>query len=139
LDVLTEVGDHHCTANTERELGLVELDDFPNVARERLERAVSMAANVQDQANMARSMEAISKLLVRNGDIGRAVTLYGASSQLGGTSRQANAASRLADREPEYSLAKDRLDETTYRKAWDVGVAMSAIEAVEYALSRGRA
>ena len=94
-----------------------------------------MAADVQDRANMVRSMEAISKLLVRNDDIGRAVTLYGASSQLLGNSRQAHASLRLADREPEYSLAKDRLDETTYRKAWDVGVAMSAIEAVEYALS----
>ncbi len=135
LDVLTEIGDHHCAANTERELGLVELDDFPEVAKERLERAVSMAADVQDRANMVRSMEAISKLLVRNDDLGRAVTLYGASSQLLGNSRQAHASLRLADREPEYSLAKDRLDETTYRKAWDVGVAMSAIEAVEYALS----
>jgi predicted ATPase/class 3 adenylate cyclase len=135
LDVLSEVGDHHCAANTERELGLVELDDFPDVAKERLERAVSMAADVQDRANMARSMEAISKLLVRNGDFGRAVTLYGASSQLLGNSRQAHTALRLADREPEYSIAKDRLDETTYRKAWDVGVAMSAIQAVEYALN----
>ena len=135
MDVLTEVGDHHCAANTERELGLIELDDYPDIAKERLERAVSMAVNVRDRANIGRSMEAISKLLVRNGDFGRAVTLYGASSQLLGNSRHGHTASRLADREPEYSIAKDRLDETTYRKAWDVGVAMSAIQAVEYALS----
>jgi len=44
-------------------------------------------------------------------------------------------AATLADREPEFSRAKTSLDEGAYEKAWNVGVKMSADQAVAFALS----
>lgn len=84
---------------------------------------------------MALTMEAIGKLMVRNGEFEPAVTLYAAAALLLAKSGQAHTSTTLADREPEFSLAKERLDETTYQKAWDVGAVMTENEAVEFALS----
>jgi predicted ATPase len=136
LQRLTDVGDRHCVANTEREMAMIELADDPHSAEERLRRALTTAASVKDRANITLTLEAIAKLIVRNGRYETAVKLYAAAAPLMLQSGQTHSPRTLADREPEFSLAKTRLEETTYQKAWDMGAGMTADEAVELALNQ---
>jgi predicted ATPase/class 3 adenylate cyclase len=136
LQHLTDVGDRHCAANTEREMAMVDLADDPGLAEQRLRRALTTAASVKDRANTALSLEAIAKLIVRDGRYETAVKLYAASKPLMSKSSQTHSRTSLADREPEFGLTKEQLDETAYQKAWDAGSAMTEDEAVQFALSQ---
>jgi tetratricopeptide (TPR) repeat protein len=136
LRVLTEVGDRHCAANSEREMALMELSHDPDVAKKSLRRALTTGTSVRDHANMALTLEAIGKLMAQGGKYEPAVKLYAAAVPLLRESGQAHTSTTLADREPEFSLAKEQLDETSYQKAWDEGAAMTEDEAVEFALER---
>jgi hypothetical protein len=133
LQVLTDVGDLHCAANTDREMALLEIGDDPDGAEVRLRRALTMSTSVVDRANMALTMEALGKLAVRVGELERAVALYGAAESLLTASGRSHTASTEADREPEFDLAKVRFDEAAYQEAWDGGAAMTVDEAVEFA------
>ena len=134
LRVLTDVGDRHCTANTERELALLELGADPDSAKKRLRSALTMASSVKDRANIALTLEAIAKLVASDGKYETAVKLYAASEPLMMKSGQTHSRRSLADREPEFSLTKEQLDETAYQKAWDAGAVMTEGEAVQLAL-----
>ena len=133
LQVLTDVGDRHCAANTEREMALLELEHDPGVAADRLGRSLTTSADVKDRTNMGLSLEAIAKPVVRNGEYEQAVALYAAASSLLEKSKQAYSPTELADREPEFGLAKDKLDRTVYEKAWDLGADMTEDETIEFA------
>ncbi len=136
LRVLTRVGDRHCAAQTERELALLEFEDDLDSAKERLRRAITTGTSVKDRSNMALTMEAIGKWAVRNEEFEPAVMLYAAAAPLMAQSGRGHTSKTLADREPEFSFAKERLDETTYQQAWDVGAAMTEDDAVEFALDQ---
>lgn len=117
-------------------MAMIELADDPHSAEERLRRALTAAARVKDRANIALTLEVIAKLIVQDGRYETAVKLYGAAKPLMSTSGQTHSPRSLADREPEFGLAKEQLEETTYQKAWDMGAGMNADEAVEFALSQ---
>ena len=82
---------------------------------------------------MGLSLEAIAEPVVRNGEYEQAVALYAAASSLLEKSKQAHSPTELADREPEFGLAKDKLDRTVYEKAWDLGADMTEDETIEFA------
>ena len=136
LQVLTDVGDHHCVAVTERQMALLEIEDDPGGAAGRLRRALTMSTSAVDRGGMALTMEALGKLAVRAGDFERAVALYGAAEPLLATAGRSHTPSMEADRQPEFDLAKERLDAKAYQEAWDAGAAMTVDEAVGLALKQ---
>jgi hypothetical protein len=75
-------------------------------------------------------------LAVRAGELERAVTLYGAAAPLLAAAGRSHTPATEADREPEFGLAKERLDEVTYQEAWDAVAAMTVDEAVGLALKQ---
>lgn len=134
LHVLMDVGDQNCAAGTERGVALLEIGKNPASAAGRLRTALTMSARVGNRFTMALTMDALGKLSVQADEHERAVSLFGAAELLLVASGRTRTRSAKADRQPEFDLAKTRLDEVAYQAAWDAGAAMTEDESVEFAL-----
>jgi predicted ATPase/class 3 adenylate cyclase len=139
LQVLTDVGDQNCASVAQREMALLEIENNPDGAEGRLRTALTMGTRVDNVASMALTMETLGKLAVRAGEVKRAVSLYGAAERLLAASGRSRTRTTEADRQPEFDLARERLDEAAYQEARDAGAAMTADEAVGFALRQNGA
>lgn len=132
-----EAGDRRGLAYSLRTLGQVAAAlQNTELAQARLEESLAIQQELGDKRGMAGALEAFAALAVQRQDLARAARLWGAAAALRAAIGAPASPRTRAKLEAEEAAVKERLEEGSFRRAWDEGYALSLEQAVAYALDQ---
>ncbi len=136
LVLLRELGDQQAVATTLANIGGVALAQNDSEQAAGLYReALAVQWELREKRDMAECLEGLAGVAGQQGQLERAARLFGAAEAL----REAIGAPLPFPQRSEYeryvATVRARLDEGTFKKAWDQGRAMPLEQAVAYALA----
>jgi tetratricopeptide (TPR) repeat protein len=136
LDTAQQLGDRASAAGALQSLGIVakHVGDFRS-ARRLLGDALAISAEIGDQLEIAETLDELAHLETESGEPRRAARLYGAVDTL----RRVLGAPRTPDQqralEDGLKSATAVLGKPVFEAEWEAGRALSADQAIEYALN----
>jgi hypothetical protein len=118
-------------------LGWSELIEGDHERSEALfEECLVLCRDLGDKLNGSESMEGLACAVGARGEAGRAARLFGAAEALREVAGYQQATRARSLREPFLAVARSRIGEARWTKAWESGRSMTFEDTIAYALER---